>query len=74
MNLPTTGGRDQTTGHGGLLRCETCGDRRRVRATYWRTGWPKCCDQTMRWWTARQITAGDMPDLNVNDTFRQGTR
>lgn len=50
--------------HGGFLRCETC---RRVApiapeggGTYFRMGWPKCCGYTMRWWTARQIAAGEV--------------
>lgn len=51
-------------GFGGILRCETClstaplGDPgRRVTSM----GWPKCCGYTMRWWTQRQIDAGEMP-------------
>ena len=51
--------------HGGYLRCETC---RRVESTrpddggpsYFTSGWPKCCGYTMRWWTARQIRAGEV--------------
>lgn len=52
--------------HGGFLRCETC---RRTKAltssaasTYMGTGWPKCCGYTMRWWTARQVRAGEVPE------------
>jgi hypothetical protein len=59
-------GRD-IAGLGGYLRCETC---RRVvefypsaRADYLRRGWPKCCGDTMRWWTQRQIDAGEVPAL-----------
>jgi hypothetical protein len=51
------------SGFGGVLRCETCrrieplGDPgQRVTST----GWPKCCGYTMRWWTQRQINAGEM--------------
>ena len=47
---------------GGYLRCEEC---RRVEllsdvATKLRHGWPQCCDKTMRWWTQRQIDAGEV--------------
>jgi hypothetical protein len=50
---------------GGLLRCETCGRTRdlvNVSAKL-RNGWPKHCGYTMRWWTQRQINAGEMPAL-----------
>jgi hypothetical protein len=51
-------------GFGGYLRCETCrrceplgNPGRRVTGE----GWPKCCGYTMRWWTQRQIDAGEVP-------------
>jgi len=50
---------------GGFLRCETCrvtaplGQARIGR--YLTTGWPRCCGYTMRWWTQRQIDAGEVP-------------
>jgi hypothetical protein len=55
---------DALAGFGGYLRCETCGRSADVgnageRVTS--TGWPKCCGYTMRWWTQRQIEAGDVP-------------
>ena len=48
--------------HGGYLRCETCGRKAdlgdvEVSLTL---GWPKCCGYTMRWWTKRQIDAGEV--------------
>lgn len=50
-----------TAEFGGLLRCETCGKQAPVEPAYWHVGWPKHCGQTMRWWTQRQIDAGEMP-------------
>ena len=50
----------QTEGFGGYLRCETCRATGDVKPHYWQTGWPKCCGYTMRWWTQRQIDAGDV--------------
>ena len=51
--------------HGGFLRCETCGASRSLTAEkasrYMGAGWPKCCGLTMRWWTQRQIDAGEVP-------------
>lgn len=51
-------------GFGGFLRCEQCGhvwtgalDTGRFIAH----GWPKHCGYTMRWWTQRQIDAGEVP-------------
>jgi hypothetical protein len=50
---------------GGLLRCETCRAVRILAAGdagyYTAKGWPRCCGYTMRWWTQRQIDAGEMP-------------
>ena len=51
--------------YGGLLRCEQCllviqmnlGDAGHFIAE----GWPTHCKETMRWWTRRQIDAGEMP-------------
>jgi hypothetical protein len=53
--------RQAVSGFGGFLRCEAC---HRVEplgdiARHLRSGWPKCHDQTMRWWTARQVAAGE---------------
>lgn len=47
--------------HGGTLRCEVCGRVKEPRGAYMSTGWPKCHGYTMRWWTQRQIDAGEMP-------------
>lgn len=52
-----------TAQHGGYLRCETCGLTVEVDAAYWRTGWPTCHGYTMRWWTRRQIDAGEVPEV-----------
>ena len=49
-----------TAEFGGFLRCETCGLRGEVEARYWRVGWPKHCGYTMRWWTQRQVDAGEV--------------
>lgn len=54
---------DITHDHGGILRCETCGITGTPKPRYWRDGWPKCCGYTMRWWTQRQLDAGEMPSL-----------
>ena len=53
---------DELIGFGGVLRCETC---KRIQAlgdvgSKLKDGWPKCCGYTMRWWTQRQIDAGEM--------------
>ena len=52
------------TGFGGYLRCETCGHRQTLGnvANKLRNGWPKCCGYTMRWWTQRQVDAGEDRD------------
>lgn len=52
-------------GFGGILRCETCGHKKLLGnvGNKLTNGWPKHCGYTMRWWTQRQIDAGDMPDL-----------
>lgn len=49
---------------GGHLRCETCGTEQPLGDTtaHIRHGWPRCCGHTMRWWTQRQLDAGDMPE------------
>jgi hypothetical protein len=48
-------------GFGGILRCEQC--HREVPlgdvGFKLRDGWPKCHGYTMRWWTARQVEAGE---------------
>jgi hypothetical protein len=51
-----------TQGFGGFLRCEMCGRRRNLGniARHYRHGWPRCCGYTMRWWTQRQIDAGEV--------------
>lgn len=52
-----------TAGFGGYLRCETCqrcqplGDA----SEHYAKGWPRCCGYTMRWWTQRQVDAGEVP-------------
>jgi hypothetical protein len=52
---------------GGFLRCENCGRQEELGRTdiavNLRQGWPKCCGYTMRWWTQRQIDAGEVPSL-----------
>lgn len=52
---------DALSGFGGYVRCETCGRRGELGdvPTYIASGWPKCCGYTMRWWTARQVEAGE---------------
>ena len=52
---------EATAGFGGFLRCERCGARGQVKSRYWSTGWPTCCGYAMRWWTQRQIDAGEVP-------------
>lgn len=35
-------------GYGNLVLCKKCGRTERVRVAYClRTGWPKCCEETM---------------------------
>lgn len=50
---------------GGFIRCETCGSQAPMSGDragrYTRHGWPKCCGYTMRWWTQRQVDAGEVP-------------
>lgn len=64
--LPTVIG-EALGGFGGFLRCESCGaseamtDERAGR--YTAHGWPRCCGSTMRWWTRRQIDAGEVPEF-----------
>jgi hypothetical protein len=52
-------------GFGGFLRCETCGDARPLGdvGAKLTNGWPKHCGYTMRWWTQRQIDAGEVPPV-----------
>jgi len=54
---------------GGHLRCESCGFgypmRPGMAGRFTAKGWPRCCGHTMRWWTQRQIDAGEMPDASV---------
>jgi hypothetical protein len=53
-------------GRGGFLRCETCGASAALGDPAARVlggGWPKHCGYTMRWWTQRQIDAGEVPAL-----------
>lgn len=51
---------------GGFLRCEVCHRREEIDkgliGRYLQHGWPRCCRYTMRWWTARQVKAGEAPD------------
>jgi hypothetical protein len=51
----------QLAGLGGYLRCEVCGERRDLGdiGAHLTHGWPKHCGLTMRWWTARQVDAGE---------------
>lgn len=54
------------SGYGGYLRCEECGRKRMLGDPAHRVltaGWPKCCGYTMRWWTQRQIDAGEAPEV-----------
>lgn len=50
---------------GGFLRCEECRAERPLTVpeagSFMEGGWPKCCGYSMRWWTQRQIDAGEMP-------------
>lgn len=48
-------------GFGGYLRCETCQTRLELGepSEHLRHGWPTHCGQTMRWWTQRQVDAGE---------------
>ena len=50
-------------GFGGFLRCESCRYQQDLGSVGFmlRVGWPKCCGYTMRWWTQRQIDAGEVP-------------
>lgn len=54
---------------GGIIRCETCGRWEPVgdAGRYMRNGWPKCHVYTMRWWTQRQLDAGEMPVLTESE-------
>jgi hypothetical protein len=57
---------EELAGFGGYLRCETCGTTRPLGdpSDRLRDGWPKCGNHgTMRWWTQRQIVAGEVPEL-----------
>lgn len=49
-------------GFGGILRCESCKRTAALGDTteYLESGWPTCCGYTMRWWTQRQIDAGEL--------------
>lgn len=62
--MPAAIGND-IAGLGGFLRCETCKDVKALNGgdhgRYLARGWPKCCGHTMRWWTRRQIDAGEVP-------------
>jgi hypothetical protein len=48
---------------GGFLRCETCRHEQDLGDVGLSvdTGWRKCCGYTMRWWTQRQVDAGEVP-------------
>jgi hypothetical protein len=52
---------------GGFLRCEGCGNRKQLGdvGRKLRDGWPRCCGYTMRWWTQRQIDAGEVPAIEA---------
>jgi hypothetical protein len=47
---------------GGFLRCTVCGRDEPLDHVghHLDTGWPRCCGYTMRWWTQRQIDAGEV--------------
>ena len=55
----------ELSGFGVFLRCETCRRMEELGSPGRRIaggqGWPKCCGYTMRWWTQRQIDAGEVP-------------
>ena len=56
---------DTLADFGGFLRCETCHTTEPLGNVSRRLsgGWPRCCGYTMRWWTQRQIDAGEhLPD------------
>lgn len=46
---------------GWTMTCRYCRQHSDNVGTSLATGWPKCCDLTMRWWTQRQINAGEVP-------------
>ena len=50
---------NHTVGFGGRLECLNCGAKRNINKVdiikYYRSGWPKCHGQTMRWKTAREL-------------------
>ncbi len=56
------------SGFGGFLRCETCGITRPLGdpGSKVANGWPRHCGYTMRWWTQRQIDAGEVPAKEQN--------
>lgn len=61
---------DALGGFGGFLRCESCGAERPLGDPGARVtggGWPKHCGYTMRWWTQRQIDAGEIPSLTPGE-------
>lgn len=53
---------NELQGFGGFLRCETCGTKRPLGnvGAKLANGWPKHCGYTMRWWTRRQVDAGEV--------------
>lgn len=57
------------SGFGGFLRCEVCGRERSLGeadvSRYLGSGWPRHCGYTMRWWTARQIAANEVPEFRA---------
>lgn len=58
-------GSDVVGQFGGFLRCETCLRKEpltgKAAGSYLAHGWPRCCGYTMRWWTKRQVDAGEVP-------------
>lgn len=56
---------DELAAMGGFLRCEQCGHVRSLDdpAAHTRDGWPRHCGYTMRWWTQRQVNAGEVPEV-----------
>lgn len=56
----------------GFLRCEECGHERQMQkgdaGYYTSKGWPKHCGYSMRWWTQRQVDAGEVPEFGTHVT------
>lgn len=59
---PLTEGETELQPLGGFLRCESCHHTKPLGDVGKKLGegWPKHCGYTMRWWTQRQIDAGEV--------------